>query len=164
MSAVDVAAPREPCWEIADRIKALLQSQTKGMRRLEILGIQSEIDELNKRLAVDFGRRYGWQSSDRPFTIRTLARGGVHDSEELAGSYDPEFCDHPHWYRSRRHARAIAAHLYVTGSDQESAVKARQGEILIWAAARGLQASFPDYPSWWYPGWTMLVLYQAAER
>ena len=33
-----------------------------------------------------------------------------------------------------------------------------------WAAAQGLRASFPDdFPSWWFPGWTTLVLYEPGR-
>jgi hypothetical protein len=160
-ASAGTAKPREPCWEIADRIKGLIKLQhgetrPKEVRRWEMLGIQSEIEELNRRLAVDFGRRHGWTVSRRPFMIRTLAQGGVHDRFAFAGGYDPDFCDHPYWYRAGRRAKAVVAHLYDA--------KDRHGEIMTWAAARGLQASFPDFPSWRHPDWTMLVLYEAAGR
>ena len=143
-----VAEPREPCWAITDRIRGLRQPpapETAPERR----GCHAEMAELQQRLAVDFGRRHGWMWSERPFTAETLARGGVWDSSGRAGAYDSTFCDHPYGYRVDRRARALVAHLYDGGPDK----------ILTWAAARGLQASFPDYPSWWYPGQTTLVLY-----
>ena len=169
MSAVDVAEPCEPpfslragsCWAIADRLKGLIKLQEsdeppKGRRRLDVIGIQEEIEELSHRLAVDFGRRHGWTLSDQPFTIRLLARGGVYEGFAFSAGYAPEFCHHLSWYRAGRRAEAVTAHLYDA--------KDQQGEIMTWAKDRGLQASFPDYPSWWYPGWTTLVLYEAAER
>jgi hypothetical protein len=110
---------------------------------------------LQQRLAVDFGRMHGWRLSDQPFTAETLARGGVHDGSSER-RYDPTFCDHPYWYRSSRHARAIAAHLY----DIDIGRAVRRAEIPTWAEEHGLRASFPDYPSWWYPGRTTLVLYE----
>lgn len=159
MSAVEVAKPREPCWAIADRIRKLSTAPVPEMVS-ERRDRHAEARELQQQLAADFGRRHGWQLSPTRFFLTTLARGGVFDRDDvdlaLGGDEGHEGYDHPYFYRVNRRARALAVHLYDA--------KDRQGEILTWAKDRGLQASFPDYPSWWYPGQTTLVLYERVSR
>jgi hypothetical protein len=114
----------------------------------------TEIRGLQRQLADEFGRRNGWQHSDKWFSLCTLVRNGVYETETCP-QYPAEgdYIDHPYWYRSKRRARALAVHLYsATG---------RHNDITAWAASNGMRASFPtDFPSWWYPRWTTLVVYE----
>ena len=60
--------------------------------------------------------------------------------------------DHPYYYRRGRHAAAIAAHLYGWPHVRERCeATARQ---------HGLVLEVPDFPSWWFPGQTTLVVYR----
>lgn len=63
--------------------------------------------------------------------------------------------DHPFYYRDREteRAAAIAVHLY--GWQFPST----QQHVREFARKSKLNYSLPDEESWWYPGWTKLVLY-----
>jgi hypothetical protein len=50
----------------------------------------------------------------------------------------------------------VVAHPY----DADDAVRA---EMQAWAAEHGLVLSFPDFPSWWFPGWTTAVEFARPE-
>jgi len=115
----------------------------------------AQIRSLQFQLAVEFGHRHGWLLTDKEFSLRTLARNGIcDDGTGLETAAALNVIDHPFWYRSNRRARALAVHLYnATG---------RHSDIMAWAAFNDLRASFPDFPSWWYPGWTTLVVYEPA--
>src|SRR5699024_9168239 len=64
--------------------------------------------------AEAFGGKRGWHLSDAPFTARTLARNGVHDGKRTGfrDGLTHRYKDHAYYYRDRRHAKAIVAHLY----------------------------------------------------
>lgn len=97
-----------------------------------------------------------FQRAVRPFTLDALKRNLAHGGEGDANSYDPEFMDHPEWYRSRKkpyRAAAIVAHLY--GGD---------ARVHTWADSMGLQEHLPPIPSgqsasWYWPGHTWIVCY-----
>jgi hypothetical protein len=67
--------------------------------------------------------------------------------------------DHTYCYReaSRPYrAAAVAAHLYNNSVDHP-------GDLAERAERMGLTLSWPDFPSWWYPGRTALALYVPAQ-
>jgi hypothetical protein len=139
--------------DLAQRLLALMTpipDKGPGAEARRIL----EQNAIQHHLAVEFGRRHGWTLSAKDFTIQCLARRGHHDPHGFfQGNTDA--LDHPYFYRAKGHATAIAAHLYRGAGDT------REDQITAWAAAHDLAASFPtDFPSWWFPGWTRLVVYQ----
>jgi hypothetical protein len=109
---------------------------------------------IESQLAIEFGRRNGWQLSDKWFSLCTLTRNGLFDGSPCPQyPSEQDYIDHPYFYRKDRRARALAVHLYnATG---------RHDAIAAWAASNGMRASLPtDFPSWWYPRWTTLVVYE----
>jgi hypothetical protein len=42
------------------------------------------------------------------------------------------------------------------------ATSLHKAEARAWAAALGLVAEFPDFPSWWFPGATVLCVFTRA--
>jgi hypothetical protein len=110
------------------------------------------------RLATDFGAARGWRLSDARFTLRVIAEGKQHDGGRLfdryrnpnAGDFHDNF-DHPYYYRNNRRAAAIAAHLYNYPGNRLACERL--------AGAFGLRFEVPDFPSWWNPGSTTLVVY-----
>jgi hypothetical protein len=110
-----------------------------------------------RRLAIDFGAARGWALSKTDFGLRTLGEGKMHgnmysrsNDNPYPGNYHDQF-DHPYFYRRGRKAAAIAAHLY------NYPAKHDQCEAI--AARFGLAVETPDFPSWWNPGSTRLVVY-----
>jgi hypothetical protein len=113
---------------------------------------------MERRLAIDFGAARGWTLSPSSFGLNTLSLGKQHaggrHSDEGNGWFRGDIAncfDHPCWYRCNRKAAAIVAHLYGMPScrNQCEAVAARFGLIF----------EVPDFPSWWNPGSTTLVIY-----
>jgi hypothetical protein len=113
------------------------------------------------RLAIDFGAGRGWKLTNSDFGLRTLAEGKQHDGGQRysmfgrhtnpsAGDYHYNF-DHSYYYRRDRKAAAITAHLYGFPSIRAACEKL--------AAEFGLEFEVPDFPSWWNPGATTLVVY-----
>jgi hypothetical protein len=112
------------------------------------------------RLAIDFGAARGWTLAKSGFGLRTLGTGKTHagsrytslgeDADPYAGNFHDE-CDHAYYFRRNRKAAAIAAHLYNFPGNRA------QCEAL--ATRFGLTLETPDFPSWWNPGGTRLVLY-----
>jgi hypothetical protein len=110
-------------------------------------------------LSAEFARRHGWRECG-PFGISALS-GIAQDPEltwwerRLADDFPYPFADHGYFYRADDgRPAALAVHLY----------DAEPEKVTTWAAEHGLQATFPtDFPSWWYPGWTTLVVYQRAK-
>lgn len=118
-------------------------------------------------LAVEFGRRRGWLLAQRGFGIKTLAARKVWTTVSEGFGYfrDHEYAidgteagdyyrciDHSYCYRDKnRRAIAMAVHLY----DLE------KKKIEKFAAKYNLVAEFPeDFPSWWYPGHTHLIVFR----
>jgi hypothetical protein len=61
--------------------------------------------------------------------------------------------DHAYFYRVNGRPVAIVAHPYMHDPGVRS-------ECEHWAHDNGVLISFPtDFPSWWYPGHSTLVLY-----
>jgi hypothetical protein len=133
--------------------KRALIAETRTVPRLNAL--QQELRTLQHRLAVLFGAIHGWTLSRSDFTSAVLARRGLFDGRGChADPWPRDLVDHPFFYRKDRMASAIAAHLYGTFD------AARRQDIAALAAAKGLNTTWPeDFPSWWLPGRTTLVVY-----
>ena len=126
----------------------------RDWRLLSALRRERELERVFAcRLALDFAESRGWTLSRSDFVLAALARGGVHGGY-LPYPYDHHTTmDHSYYFRRNRRAAAIAAHLY------EGAFLANRARCEALAAALGLTLELPDYPSWYYPGATTLVLY-----
>jgi len=89
------------------------------------------------------------KQTKRPFSVKTLARRGVWDSD---GRY-PTFTngrgmyfDHCEFYRRGRKAAAIVCHLYNVPDD-----------ISVVAAQNGLFANVDPMPSWYHDNCTVVI-------
>jgi hypothetical protein len=142
--------------DLAQQLRVLLMPPPDETRNAEAQRL-FEQKAIQHHLAVAFGHRHGWTLSHSEFTLRCLARRAHHDPYGLfQGNADA--LDHPYFYRAQRRAAAIAVHLYRGAGDTA------EDQVTAWAASHGLAASFPtDFPSWWFPGWTRLVVYQPAS-
>lgn len=136
---------------IAD--KRAMIAETKSVPRLNAL--QQDLRTLQQRLAVLFGATRGWTLSRSDFTAAVLARRGLFDGRgTCADPWPRELIDHPFYYRKDRMASAVAAHLYGTFD------ATKRQNIAALAELKGLRATWPeDFPSWWLPGRTTLVVY-----
>lgn len=135
------------------------------MRR-SIRELERRQTDLQRGLAEEFGRRHGWRLLRRcRFQLGQLARRSNHVTKQEA--WQPVYgkwplTDHAYYYREIERPwrpAAIAAHVY------DGAYEPRQEEIAAFAAEHGLSARVVDgFPSWWFPGRTVLVLYTPADR
>jgi hypothetical protein len=73
---------------------------------------------------------------------------------------NPDYLDHPFYYREPNRPwrpAAIATHLYDWPSYRDKVADlARRFDISAEPVS--------DFPSWWFPGWTTLVLYRRKEN
>jgi hypothetical protein len=140
----------------ASRINWLIEAMSASPEDLRAERARStEMRSLQAGLAEEFGRLRGWRLDRVGFSLATLARNGVSGSQHWPEEHDHAFLDHLRFYRQGRRARAIVSQPY------NGAV--RRDAIMTWAARRGLRASFPSFPSWWFPGETTLVVYEPAS-
>jgi hypothetical protein len=141
--------------ELAERILTLMdappgESPAEKARRL------LEHEAIQHHLAAEFGQRNGWKPGIG-FSPSMLARRAIFPRRNESWTTTSDTIDHPYFYRADRRAAAIAAHLY-------HGTARRQG-IVAWAEHHNLTATFPtDFPSWWYPGATTLVVYEPATN
>jgi hypothetical protein len=146
-------------WAEFDRLHEALDVRP---HRREVRRLWLQLREVERSLAGAFGRRHGWQLSERGFDCETLVRRQVSGPGILPHGVGRIMSpwDHPYWYRETirpYRAAAVAAHPY--GIDGE-----RAEELMAWADRVGLVATLPDERSWWNPdrgngGGTRLVVY-----
>jgi hypothetical protein len=137
---------------MAARIAALISSAQPQERRTVERTRWNEIRSLQRQLAEEFGRRNAWEHNNKWFSLCTLVSNGIREGSPCPAIEYP-YVDHPYYYRKDRRACALAVHLYnATG---------RHDDIVAWAASNEMRASFPDFPSWWWPGTTTLVIYES---
>ena len=154
---------------VADRIAALIEATPKPpadptpRQRLDHLKtVQAHAAALaadRSWMVREFARRTGWRHRRGDhFTRAMLAEGrkrrGVGDRDFLGWS------DHDYFLRDANGIPvAVAGHPY----DVEA--PGRRADYERSAAAHGLVVTFPtDFPSWWFPGRTTLVLFRPAMR
>lgn len=155
------SGPREPPDVLAQgildqfaRLDAMPADTPRDRRFQQQVGL--EISRLRYCLAIDFGLRRGWTLSRTDFAPSVLAKGKLH-----GGWQTPEewwsFTDHTYWYRRDRRAVAVATHPYTV-------TPCYRAEAGLWAETKGLTIDYPgDFPSWWVPGRTTLVLFTARS-
>lgn len=126
----------------------------------------------HRMLAIEFGRRHGWKLIERKLfgydTLRSASRGRKDFAIVWPGEAPPH--DHPYYYRDAEgRAAAIAVHLYEyewRDLDYEGAdVPRKRKRLLVEHAAKlGFHAEFVnDFPSWWNPGVSRLVVYTPLD-
>jgi hypothetical protein len=128
-----------------------------------------ECSEAQHQLATAFAARHGWKLSEAPFAIAKLAPPAIRRRQRDddfgawwtdSGVIDGCCVDPPFYYREPHRPwrpAAIAAHLYDWSHHRDK----------IADLARHLEISaepISDFPSWWYPGWTTLVLYRRRSE
>jgi hypothetical protein len=151
--------------ELANRISTLLHAlaanpmpdnateDEKRHARRDHNNYQRELRIIQDRLAQDFGKLHGWKLTDKEFTAKVLAEHKMHGGRDDWGGDRrwPSFVNHPFFYRLNRRAVAVVAHDY---NMPVTLPKAQ-----AWATEHGLAVTLPtDFPSWWYPGSTTLVV------
>jgi len=110
---------------------------------------------LHRAMASAFGAQHGLVRTSRAFSIEALRDGRKQGRySHIRAEWPVQRVDHAEFYRTPDwRVAAVVAHRYGLNDDTRQRCAA-------WAARHGLQAAFPtDFPSWWYPGWTQLVLY-----
>ena len=124
----------------------------KGYPRINAL--QQDLQATRQRLALLFGERHGWHLSKSAFSPSVLARGGLFNGRGYhVDPWPRELVDHGYFYRKDRKAAAVAAHLYGTFD------AAKRQDTEATAALHGLRVTWPeDFPSWYLPGRTTLIV------
>lgn len=138
--------------EIISNIRA---AESLNFHAFEARRILHENTRANQNaLSLEFGSRHGWTVGSA-FSVRTLREGARTTGRlyDTRGGWDQAFADHPFFYRSNGRAAALAAHVFgsTTGADE-------------WAQRAGLVVKRPNFPSWWYPGRTTLIIYEHSPR
>lgn len=137
-------------WKLAEQITFFLKQKPSPKNALEICA-------LRLGLAKMFAADHNWKLSPSPFDIHVLAKQGVWGMRQMERSIH---IDHAYYFRtSDRRAAGLAVHLY------DNINTHKQQEIRQWAGKNKLNAEYPtDFPSWWVPGSTTLVLYRPLKN
>ena len=143
----EVAALASAVTEFQEKIR-----DAKGYPRINAL--QQDLQATRQRLAVLFGERHGWQLTRSGFSPSVLARRGLFNGRGYhVDPWPRELVDHGYFYRKDRKAAAVAAHLYGTFD------AAKRQDTEATAALYGLRVTWPeDFPSWYLPGRTTLIV------
>ena len=144
-----------------DEVAALASAVTEFQEKIRdakhyprINALQQDLQATRQRLAVLFGERHGWHLSKSAFSPSVLARRGLFNGRGYhVDPWPRELVDHGYFYRRDRKAAAVAAHLYGTFD------AAKRQDTEATAALHGLRATWPeDFPSWYLPGRTTLIV------
>jgi len=115
------------------------------------------MNELKQVLAVEFGRRHGWKWCPDSYGAQHLFGKRPQYHRRIR----PPHNDHASGYRISRLPVAIVSQPYPAGKPGDNAWI---DTMRLWAAQHGLVLSFPNFPSWWYPGWTRLCVFTLPEN
>ena len=144
-----------------DEVAALANAVTEFQEKLRDAkryprsnALQQDLHATRQRLAVVFGECHGWHLSRSDFSPSVLARGGLFNGRGYhVDPWPRDLVDHGYFYRKDRKAAAVAAHLYGTFD------AAKRQDTEDTAALYGLRVNWPeDFPSWYLPGRTRLVV------
>jgi len=146
--------PRELETLLTDALYDQIGASNANDRRRDRI-IWDKIYAIREELVQRFAEAHGWKHTERWFSDRVLAERKVHSGartdpyKSLNGRQGSQYIDHAYFFRDQRKRTAgLVVHLYNVPSDIEAE-----------AAEAGLRVSYPDFPSWWRPGGTTLVLY-----
>lgn len=158
------ALPRRP--RSAKKLEELLKWRDRSSYR----AAWHLFNELQVRCAEHFASINGWRRVEGEFGIKQLRERKRSTSfrarclaiDEYRGGF-PEL-DHPYWYKAIANGRAAGAAALVSQPYGFCDGEPRdRSKLVAKYEALGLLASFPHYPSWWYPGRTSLVLVTADD-
>ena len=144
-----------------DEVAALASAVTEFQEKIRVAkdyprinALQQDLQATRQRLAVLFGERHGWHLSKSAFSPSVLARHGLFNGRGYhVDPWPHELVDHGYFYRKDRMAAAVAAHLYGTFD------AAKRQDTEATAALYGLRVTWPeDFPSWYLPGRTTLIV------
>jgi hypothetical protein len=146
-------------WTIAGLIADVLRTQqtevSRKAPRYRLQLLQEEIGKLRNLLIDIFAERLGWRPSKAWFTPSMLAKRGVayhpwRDRPDWSGG----FVDHGQCFRSLdRRAAAFASNPYGLRWTAD------HPDIRAFCEHFHLSAAIPDFPSWWFPGRTTLIVF-----
>lgn len=153
----DVEKATARILEIMDEQNRLIKAGNRAVRYADHRLVIEEND-IRSQLAAEFGRRHQWMRAKRDFSIEVLAgrlhHSGLDYARQASFGCHYDLFDHPYCYRDVARpyrAAAVVAHLYNNSAE-------KPGNLSVLAGQLGLTVSWPDFPSWWYPGRTHLVL------
>lgn len=118
----------------------------------EVVSSATEMDNMRTSLATEFGCRQGW-------TYRQYDRISPGDlSGRWTAPEDDPLVSNAYTFRHPDGSpAAIVGHVYGTAPNETCNVLTKRGETLA------LSVSFAtNFPSWWYPGRTTLVVFEPA--
>ena len=111
---------------------------------------QDTKDKCRLVLAKRFGEERGWKLSRRGFGLHALIKGlrtsWTHDWAK--DSYRHEVFDHCYYYKFNGEAVAVVAHPYHYGKES----------LEHFCEKNGLTHETPNFPSWWFPNRTHIVV------
>lgn len=137
---------------IAEGLRLIHRAASQPGNYLAISRFNADVRKEQNAVALEFGKSREWNLSGREFNLTCLAAGRISRSLQCSDSAEYRLTDHHYCYRIHRRPVAIAAHLY-DYADKEP-------EIIEACARLGLIFEVPkDFPSWWYPGESTLVVY-----
>jgi hypothetical protein len=141
---------------IADAIRVQQRAAHRQAPRHHLYTLEEEICRLRSLLIDIFAQQHGWRHSQAWFTPSMLARGGVCYSPWRSGpDWSGEFIDHSYCFRTPdRRAAGFATNPYgLQWTVTHPAIQA-------FCEHYRLSAAIPrDFPSWWYPGRTTLIVF-----
>jgi hypothetical protein len=127
------------------------------MPQREMLPIYEAENAIKQEMAARFGRLHGWRYTPSRFPLPCLIKGTRNNGKAHHVPYPWEYFDHrDHFLHRDGGAVAVAAHLYTPSSET-------MAEAQEWGASQGLVVAQPDFPSWYYPGRTRLVVWTAKS-
>ena len=152
----------------ANRAVTAAPRQEQRRKRNEARAWLEECDALRDRLAVEFGSRFGWRRAKTGFWLEKLGRKPTrwYDTQTFTG----KVVDHPTCFRgadptlpaSRNRGTQLRAAS--TKPSRRSCVRALRRGDQGYAASFNLEATIvTDFPSWYWPGHTTLVLYRPRK-
>jgi hypothetical protein len=136
-----------------DRRKSEIQAAT-GERacKAEWQRLHGRQEELKQTIAVEFGHRRGWKLSRKVFSLSQLLARRPGRTPTDYGEGLPGVMDHPYYYRLGRRPAAIACHIYDWNVNEQEAREICNRRGMTYEVVR-------DFPSWWFPRHTQLVVF-----
>ena len=119
-------------------------------------GIVGEVEMARARLSAELGQRLGWR---RYLPARRAAQHLFGKRPAWVDRDTMPYADHSGCYIHDGKTVALVEQPYRDFSVGSPVL----AEVERWAFERGLFLHFPDFPSWWLPGRTTLVLVLAKQ-